>query len=82
MTKKSTQLFCHWVSYLQGKSGVEIRVESVNKHNSHSWVSISHGLIKLVTDLSNKEDDDNERETSEMILRKRMYLLLRADQWL
>ena len=27
---------------------------------------IFHGLNKLVTDLSNKEDDDNEQETSEM----------------
>ena len=32
----------------------------------HSWVRISHGLNKLVTDLSNKEDDDNEQETSVM----------------
>ena len=53
-------------SYLQGKYGVEIRIESVNKDNSHSWVRISHGLNKLVTDLRNKEDDDNEQETSEM----------------
>ena len=53
-------------SYLQCKYGVEIRIESGNKDNSHSWVRISHGLNKLVTDLSNKEDDDNERETSEM----------------
>ena len=30
-------------SYLQGKYGVEIRIESVNKDNSHSWVRISHG---------------------------------------
>ena len=45
---------------------MEIRIESVNKDNSHSWVRISHGLNKLVTDLSNKEDDDNEQETSEM----------------
>ena len=52
-------------SYLQGKYGVEIRTESVNKDNSHSWVRISHGLNKLVTDLSNKEHDDNELETSE-----------------
>ena len=29
---------------LQGKYGVEIRIESVNKDNSHSWVRISHGL--------------------------------------
>ena len=54
-------------SYLQGKYGVEIRTESVNKDNYHSWVRISHGLNKLVTDLSNKEDDDNEQETSEMM---------------
>ena len=41
--------------------------ESMNKDNSHSWVRISHGLNKLVTDLSNnKENDNNEQETSEM----------------
>ena len=44
-----------------------MRIESVNKDNSHSWVRISHGLNKLVTDLSNcKEDEDNEQETSEI----------------
>ena len=48
-------------SYLQGKYGVEIRIKSVNKDNSHSWVRISHGLNKLVTNLNN-----NEQETSEM----------------
>ena len=54
-------------SYLQGKFGVEITIEPINKDNSHSWVRISHGLNKLVTDLSNnKEDDNNEQETSEM----------------
>ena len=54
-------------SYLQGKYGVEIRIESINKDNSHSWVRISHGLRKLVTNLSNnKENDNNEQETSEM----------------
>ena len=46
---------------VQGKYGVEIRIESVNKDNSHSWVRISHGLNKLVADLI-----DNEQETSEM----------------
>ena len=50
---------------LEGKYGVEIRIESVNKDNSHSWVTISHGLNKLVTDLIDKEYDDNEQETSE-----------------
>ena len=53
-------------SYLQGKYGVEIRIEPVHTDNSHSWVRIFERLKKLVTDLSNKEDDDNEQETSEM----------------
>ena len=51
-------------SYLQGQHGVEIRIESVNKDNSHSWVRISHGLNKLVTDLIDREYGDNEQETS------------------
>ena len=37
-------------SYLQGKYGGEIRIESVNEDNSHSLVRISHRLNKLVTD--------------------------------
>ena len=48
-------------SYLQGKYGVEIRIKSVNKDNSHSWVRITHGLNKLVTNLN-----INEQETSEV----------------
>ena len=47
------------------KYGVEIRIEFLNKDNSHPWVRIPHGLNKLVTNLNN-EDDDNEQETSEM----------------
>ena len=54
-------------SFLQGQCGVEIKIESVNKDNSYSWVRISRGLNKFVTDSSNnKEDDNNEQETSEM----------------
>ena len=52
----------------QGKYGVEIRIKYVNKDNSHSWVRISHGLNKLVTNLNNKDQDDNEQENSEMQL--------------
>ena len=37
----------------------------MNKDHSHSWVRISHGN-KLVTNLNNKEQDDNEQDTSEM----------------
>ena len=44
---------------------MEITIESVNKDKSHSWVRIYHGLNKLVTDLIDKEYDDNEQETSE-----------------
>ena len=51
---------------LHGKYGVEIRIESMNEDNSHSWVRISHDLKKLVTNLNNKDQDDNEQETSEM----------------
>ena len=50
--------------YVQGKHEVEIRIEYVNKDNSHSWVRISHGLNKLVTELIDKEYDDNDQETS------------------
>ena len=62
---KYTELVPCWevtTSYLQGKYGVEIRIESVNKDNSHSWVRISHVLNKLVTDLIDKEYDDNEQK--------------------
>ena len=34
---------------------------SMNKDNFHSWVRVSHGLNKLVTNLNN-----NEQETSEV----------------
>ena len=53
-------------SNLQGRYGVEIRIESMNKDDSHSCVRISHGLNELVTNWSNKEHEDNEQETSEM----------------
>ena len=42
---------------------MEIRIESVNKDNSHSCVRMSHGLNKLVTDLVDREYDDDEQET-------------------
>ena len=54
-------------SCLQGKYGVEIRIMSMSKDNSHSWVRISHGLNKLVTNLKKKKKKKkNEQETSEM----------------
>ena len=44
----------------------KLEFESMNKDHSHSWVRISHGLNKLVTDLIDREYDNNEHETSEM----------------
>ena len=35
-------------SYLHGKYGVEIRIWSLNRDNTHSWVRISHGSNKFV----------------------------------
>ena len=46
---------------LHGKYGVEVRIVSMNKDNSHTWVRISHGLNKIFTNLIN-----NEQEASEM----------------
>ena len=37
-------------SYLYGKDGIEIRIWSLRKDYSHSWVRISHGSNKFVID--------------------------------
>ena len=37
-------------SYLCGKHGIEIRIFSLGKDNSQSWVRISHGSNKFVID--------------------------------
>ena len=54
---------------LQGKYGVEIRIMSMNKDNSHSWVRISRGLKKLVTNLNNNEQETPEVQFEEYALR-------------
>ena len=54
---------------LHGKYGVEIRIMSMNKDNSHSWVRISHGLNKLVTNLNNNEQETSEVQFEEYALR-------------
>ena len=48
------------------KKGVILSIESLNKDNSHSWVRISNGLNEFVTDMNNKDQDDNEQETSKV----------------
>ena len=37
-------------SFQHFKYGIEIRIESVNQHKSHSWVRISYGTVKYVID--------------------------------
>ena len=44
-------------SYLYGKHGIEIRIWSLRKDNSHSWVRFSHGSNKFVID-SNYNDTE------------------------
>ena len=54
---------------LHGKCGVEIRIMSMNKDNSHFWVRISHGLDKLVTNLNNNEHETSEVQFEEYALK-------------
>ena len=37
-------------SFQHFKYGIEVRIESVNKDNSHSWVRISYGTLRYVND--------------------------------
>ena len=45
-------------SFQHVKNGIEIRIESVNKNNSHSWVRISYGTNGYVNDYI-KHDTEN-----------------------
>ena len=72
-------------SYLQGKYGVETRIEPVNKDNPHSWTRISHGLNRLVADLNKtrrttKTSKKPVRCSCKILRWRRMYLLLRTEQ--
>ena len=50
------------ISYLHGKYGVEIRIWSLNKDNSHSWVRISHGSNKFVMNSNETEIPEDQLE--------------------
>ena len=52
-------------SYLHVKYGVEIRIMSLNRDNSHSWVRISHGSNKFVMNLINIEQEVPEVQLEE-----------------
>ena len=51
------------------RNGVEIRIMSFSKDNSHSLVRISYGLNKLVTILNNNEQETSEVQFEEKALR-------------
>ena len=51
--------------WLHSKYGVEIRIMSVNRYNSHSWVRISPGSNKFVTNLNNNEQEIPEVQLEE-----------------
>ena len=42
-------------SYLHGKHGFDVRIMSLRRENTHSWVRISHGSNKFVMNLNNNE---------------------------
>ena len=54
---------------LHGKYGVEIRIMSMNRDNSHSWVRISHGSKKFVMNLNNNEQEIPEVQLEEYALK-------------
>ena len=51
-------------SFQHFKYGIEIRIESVNQDNSHSWVRISYGTVKYVND-SMKDDTEDVADPQE-----------------
>ena len=59
-TQKIGPLLEVTTSCLHGKNGVEIRIWSLNRDNTHSWVRNSHGSNKYVMD-----SNDNDTEVPE-----------------
>ena len=55
-------------SCLHGKHGVEIRIMSLSRDNTHSWVRISHGSNKFVMNLNNNETEIPEYQLEEHAL--------------
>ena len=56
-------------SYLHGKYGVEIRIWSLNKDNTHPWVRISHLSNKFVMNLNNNGTENPEDQLEEYALK-------------
>ena len=56
-------------SSLHGKYGVEIRISSVNRDNTHSRVRISRGSNKFVMNLNNNEQEIPEVQLEEYVFK-------------
>ena len=56
-------------SYLHGECGVVIRIWSLNRDNTHSWVRISHGSNKYVMNLNSNETEIPEDQLEEYALK-------------
>ena len=56
-------------SYLHGKHGVEVRIMSLSRDDSHSWVRTSHGSNKFVMNLNNNETEIPEDQLGEYALK-------------
>ena len=66
-------------SYLHGKYGVEIRIWSLSRDNTHSWVRISHGSNRFGMNLNNNEQEIPEVQLEEYALHW-IRKILQADQ--
>ena len=56
-------------SYLHGKHGVEVRIMSLSRDNTHSWVRIYHGSNRLVMNLNNNVTEIPEVQLEEYALK-------------
>ena len=66
-------------SYLYGKHGIEVRIWSLRKDNSQSWVRISHGSNKFVID-SNCNDTEDPANLLEEQASQPIVKVLQPDQ--
>ena len=73
--RETQELDPYWksTSYLYCKHGIEIRIWSLSKDNTQSWVRISHGSNKFVIDsnYNNTEvpEDQPEEQASQLIVK-------------
>ena len=59
-------------SYLYGKHGIEIRISSLSKDSSQSWVRISHGSNNFVIDSNNNDTEVPEDLPEEQALQMKV----------